>query len=297
MSIFLGIDIGGTKIAEGLVTDAGNVLRSLRRSTPLTGGGDILDAALSAARELMAQADQPIVAIGIGTGGQVDCDRGVILAASELLPGWAGMPVKAVFEEALGLPTFVDNDVNALAIGESRFGAGCGLVTVLYVALGTGVGGAIVLNGQLHHGAHWSGGEIGGLLLSLRDYGGSVTLEDFCSGAGLVQEWRYLSGDYGRGITGEEIGREAALDPASFAAKAVKRTGESLGWGLASLANVLDPDLIVVGGGLVSLGDMLLNPARQMLRGRGLPGPAQCRIVPAALGPEASVIGAASLGM
>ncbi len=303
MSIFLGIDIGGTKIAGGLVTDTGAVLAAMRRPTPLTGGRDILDAALSVARELLAQTDQPAAAIGIGTGGQVDCDRGVILAASGLLPGWAGTRVKAMFEDALGLPTFVENDVNALAIGESRFGAGRGLGTVLYVALGTGLGGAIVLKGQVYHGAHWSGGEIGSLLLTTdpqarRAPSGEIgTLEAYASGPGLVQTWRELSGLADAAVTGAALAAEAQRDPQGMASQAVTRTGEYLGYGLVSLVNVLDPDLIVIGGGLVSLGEMLLHPARQILHKRALPGPASCPIVPAALGPDAAVIGAACLGM
>ena len=303
MSVFLGIDIGGTKIAGGLVTDTGDVLKTVRRPTPLTGGADILNTALSVARELIAQADQSIAAIGVGTGGQVDCDRGVILAASEILPGWKGTPVKAAFEEALGLPTFVDNDVNALAVGESHFGAGRGLKTVLYVALGTGVGGAIVLNGQVHHGTHGSGGEIGSLILTVdaqarvAQSGEPGTLEAYASGPGLVQTWRELTGSTDESVTGQTVAEEAQRNPGGAAAQAITRTGEYLGYGLVSLANVLDPNLIVISGGLASLGDALLNPARRILQERALPGPAQCQIVPASLGPEASVIGAACLGM
>ncbi len=149
--MYLGIDIGGTKIACGLVMGTGEVLRQTRCPTPLSGGTAILDAALSLADDYRAE---PISAIGIGTGGQVNADTGVIVSATYLLPVWAGTDVKAVFEAAFGLPCFVDNDVNALAVGEYRFGAGQNLATVIYLALGTGVGGALLLNGQLHHGAH-----------------------------------------------------------------------------------------------------------------------------------------------
>ena len=303
MTLFLGIDIGGTKIAAGLVTKTGKVLVTRRCPTPLTGGPDILQAALELAQELIAEANQSPTAIGIGTGGQVDCDRGVILYASEILPGWTGTRVKAAFEEEYALPTFVDNDVNALAVGESRFGAGQGFATVLYVALGTGVGGALVLDGRIHHGAHWSGGEIGSLLLTMdpaarRALSGEVgTLEAYASGPGLVQTWREMTGQAEAEVTGFTLAADARLDPEGTAACAVMRTGEYLGFGLISLVNVLDPDLIVIGGGLASLGNLLLGPAQNVLQSRALPGPANCRIVPAALGPEASIIGAAALGM
>ncbi len=296
MSLSLGIDIGGTKIAAGLVTQEGRVVQTDRRPTPLTGGAAILDAALSLAQTLMEAAWEPVTAIGIGTGGQVDAERGVIVSATGLLPGWAGTPVKDAFERAFGLPCSVDNDVNALAAGEARFGAGRGLETVVYLALGTGVGGALLLGGRIHHGATWSGGEFGHLLLTTDPSAPRKTLEDWASGPGLVQTYRELTGDGGE-VTGEAVGEEAARDPEGPAARAVTRTGECLGFGLASLANALDPDLIVIGGGLLAVGDALLDPARRVLRQYALPGPARCPVVPAALGAEAAVIGAASLAM
>ena len=296
MSLYLGIDIGGTKIAGGLVTGEGRVTLSDRRLTPLTGGTSILEEALGLASALREAAPGPVSAIGIGTGGQVDTERGVIVSATDLLPGWAGTDVKAAFEHAFGVPCSVDNDVNALAVGEVRFGAGRGLSTVLYLALGTGVGGALLLNGCVHHGATWTGGEFGHLLLTTDEAAPRKTLEEWASGSGLVQTYREMTGA-GPEVTGEAVGAEAARDPDGLAARAVTRTGECLGFGLAGLANILDPDLIVIGGGLAALGDALLNPACRVLRRYALPGPARCPVVPAALGAEAAVIGAAALGM
>ena len=292
MSLYLGIDIGGTKIAAGLVSADGQVLRRSRCRTPLTGGSAILDAALGLAQEYR---QEPIAAIGVGTGGQVNADLGVIVSATDLLPGWAGTGVQAAFESVFRVPCLVDNDVNALAVGEGRFGAGRNLSTVAYLALGTGVGGALLLNGRLHHGAHWTGAEFGHLLLTLPT-GPRRTLEDFASGPGLVQTYCELSGFDGE-VSGETIAAEAGRDPESLSAQAVTRTGEYLGYGLVSLANILDPDLIVVGGGLSALGDLLLEPARRVLVRHALPGPAQCLVAVAALGSDASLIGAAALAM
>jgi len=241
-------------------------------------------------------APEPLAAVGIGTGGQVDTERGVIVSATDLLPGWAGTDVKAAFERAFGLPCFVDNDVNALAVGEARFGAGRGLATVLYLALGTGVGGALLLNGRVHHGATWTGGEFGHLLLTTDGAAPRKTLEDWASGPSLLQTYREMTGA-GPEVTGEAVAAEAATNPGGPAARAVARTGECLGFGLAGLANALDPDLIVIGGGLAALGDALLDPARRILQRYALPGPARCPVVPAALGAEAAVIGAAALGL
>ena len=304
MSLTLGIDIGGTKIAGGLVTNTGEVVTRAHCPTPTAQGGQaVLAAAIALALSLRAQAARPVTAIGIGAAGQVDCDRGMIVHASEIMPGWAGTSVAAAFENALGLPAKVDNDVNALARGEAKFGRAQGAATALFLAVGTGLGGAMLLAGRVHHGAHWSGGEVGSLLLSIdplarRGLSGEVgTWEAYVSGPGLVQTWRDLTGVLTGDVSGYDIAEEAKYDAGSLAALAVTRTGEYLGYGLVSLANVLDPDLIVVGGGLAALGDLLLGPARAILASRALPGPATCPVVAASLGADAAVIGAAALVM
>lgn len=296
MTLYLGIDIGGTKIAAGLVSGDGKVLHTSRRPTPLTGGGAILKAALDLSRLLAREAPEPVVGIGLGAGGQVDAARGVVVSASDILPGWGGAAVKETLEAALGIPTFIENDVNALAMGESRFGAGRGSHAVVYLALGTGVGGALLHEGRVYHGAHSGGGEFGHILLRMEESASRRSLEQFASGPGFVQNWREITGSDAP-MTGEAIAAEASRETDGPAAQAVRRTGEYLGFGLVTLANALDPDLIVVGGGLVALGDRLLDPARRILQQYALPCPAECPIVPAALGANASLVGAASLAM
>ena len=300
--MYIGIDIGGTKIAGGLVTEGGVVLTRAQCPTPASeGGARVLATAITLAQSLVPT--EGISGVGIGTGGQVDATRGIIFSATDLLPGWMGTEIKAAFTQSLGVSTAVDNDVNALAVGESRFGAASGYRTVVFLALGTGVGGALLLQGRLHHGAHWTGGEFGHILLSMapdarRDAGGHTgTLEAYASGYGLVQTWRELTGSADSEITGHDIAAEAALDPTGPAAEAITRTGVYLGYGLVSLANALDPDLIVLGGGLGALGESLIGPARHVLQTRALPGPAICPIIPASLGPDAALIGAAALAM
>ena len=301
MALFIGIDIGGTKIAGGLVTREGRLSRRSERPTPPGGGLAILETAIEVAQEVASS--EGITGVGIGTGGQVDADRGVVVSATEILPKWAGTDVKTGFESALNVPAAVENDVNALAVGEARFGAARGLSTVVFLALGTGVGGALLLNGHVHHGAHWVGGEFGHILLSAdpnarKASDGAVgSLEAYCSGPGLVQTWREMTGSRDETVTGHTIGDWASQDPSSFAAQAVRKTGEYLGYGLVTLTNALDPDRIVIGGGLASLGDLLLGPARAVLAVRALPGPASCPVVTATLGADASLIGAAALIM
>jgi glucokinase len=304
--MYVGIDIGGTKIAGALVGASGQVQHRQEVATPVKKGGPaILQSAVDLARLLKDKCGEPLEGIGIGSGGQIDALHGYVYSATDVLPGYKGLQIKRTFESALGVRTAVDNDVNVLALGELRFGAarrylhGC----VVFLALGTGVGGALLIGGKLHHGAHWSGGEFGHILLSLdpharKDLGGARgTLEAYCSGSGLVETYMELTGDTGNGINGAEVARRAAHGKDKAAVKAIRKTGEYLGYGLVTLANALDPHIIVVGGGLSEMKEQLLEPARKILQKSALPGPSQCLVVPAELGSEAAIIGAAALVM
>jgi glucokinase len=306
LKAYLGIDIGGTKIAAGIVSGKGKLLASKTIRTPTQLGGiKILEQALMLGETLTSnKKNHMIMGVGVGAGGQIDSQRGVVVSATDVLPGWAGLNIASFFKAKLKLPTFVDNDVNALAMGEHRFGAAKKLSTVVFLALGTGVGGALLLDGKIHCGAHYSGGEFGHIFLSMddseirRDLGGHVgTLESYVSGNGLVETWRELTRDRRIAITGAEISKLAMENQDRMALRAIEITGRYLGFGLASLANALDPDLIVIGGGMAALGDLLLKPARKILKEQALPGPAKCKVKRTALGSNAGVIGAASLAM
>ncbi len=306
MNHYIGIDIGGTKIAGGIVTENGEVLVRKNCPTPVKlGGPKILQDSIALAADLLEATDQKVHGVGIGAGGQIDSEKGLVYSATDVLPGWRGLHITEAFTSELGLQASVENDVNALAVGEARFGAASALSggTVVFLALGTGVGGALLINGQVHHGAHWSGGEFGHILLSMDpnarcDLGGAVgTLEAYASGGGLVQTWRELTGNDDPNITGEDVLADAKKNPGGTGTAAITKTGEYLGYGLVTLANALDPDLIIIGGGLADLGEDLLNPARKILKQVALPGPAACPVVIATLGADAPLVGAASLVM
>jgi glucokinase len=305
LEVYVGIDIGGTKIAGGVVTADGETVATTQRQTPIKDGGKkILEESIELAKELIAgEKENSITAVGIGAGGQIDSTNGVVFSATDVIPGWAGLEIALSFKTDLGIPAFVDNDVNALAMGEYRFGAAKGLATVVFLALGTGVGGALLLDGKIHSGAHWSGGEFGHILLTMEnqsrwDLGGhSGTLESYVSGNGLVETWKELTGDRHTKLQGTEIAELALVKEDKAALKAIEATGKYLGFGLVTLANALDPDMIVIGGGLASLGDLLLDPARQILKEKALPGPATCKVETASLGKDASIVGAATLAM
>ncbi|MGC8779773.1 MAG: ROK family protein [Anaerolineae bacterium] len=310
----IGLDIGGTKIAAGLVSEDGVVTAYRVAATPVADGVTaILSTALDMCRDVVAEGHGLyITGIGIGSAGQVDVERGVVTYASDTLPGWGGLALAEAFERAIGLPAIADNDVNALAIGESRFGAGRGLRDVLYVAVGTGIGGAIMLDGRLHRGAHWAAGEIGHLIA---DWDGDRVcscgcrghLEAYASGPALAARYRELAQAERRGPRpgGQTAGgaldlrvvaaRAAAGDP--LAQRAIAEGAEILGLCLAGLLDALDVGALVIGGGVAGLGDLWWRPLERGLRGNPLPGPAQVVLRRAQLGAHSVLIGAAWLAL
>ena len=303
---YIGIDIGGTKIAGGIVTNDGNIITRVRRPTPIKEGGQrILQDAIEVAKSLMQGFDHNIPAVGIGAGGHIDTLQGIVHSTIAGIPGWLGIRVTETFTYALGLPSAVENDAHVLALAEYRFGAARLFPngTVVFLALGTGIGGSLLSKGAVHHGANWSAGAFGRIRLTMdpnarRDNVGTQgTLDAYCSGSGLVQTWRELTGSTDSGVTGYDVARDAQVNPKGHGSQAIAKTGEYLGHGLVILANVLDPDLFVIGGGLSELGDALLEPARRVLKQHALPGPATCPVVTAQLGVDAAIVGAASLVM
>ncbi|MBC8137779.1 MAG: ROK family protein [Fibrella sp.] len=302
----LGVDIGGTKIAAGVVnSETGAVLHSDRTPTNASEGGPaILARALAHAKRVAEAANVAIEAVGIGAGGQIDHRTGVVLSATDILPGWAGTRLAEAFAEAFHVPAFADNDVNAFALGEYRFGAGRGANDAVFVALGTGVGGAIVTSGKLHRGKRGTGGELGHMLFADLENGSYYRLEDVTNGDRLASQYRFhaqSSSRFGASgkvsldepVTGFAVGQAAKHNPESDAGEAVRALGHDLGIGLASLANILDTERFVIGGGLAELGDLLLDPARNMFAEHALPIFRDTPIVAAKMGKKSSIVGAA----
>ncbi|SNS63936.1 glucokinase [Actinomadura meyerae] len=265
--VYAALDIGGTKIAAALV-DAGGTVRSRERvATPRTGGADVLAAA---ARLLEGLGDAPVRALGVGAPGVIDPETGSVASATEVLPGWAGTPVRDALAERTGLPVTVVNDVRAMAYGEAAAGAGAGFHRVLHVSVGTGVGGALTTGGRLEHGAHGTAGELAHLLVPER---GPVPC-----GCGRRDHLEAV-------VSGPAI--EAAGD--------APHAGAVLGRALAGLLAVLDPDAVVVGGGVAQRGAPFLDAVAAAFRAEALPPLRETPIVLAGLGTDAPLVGAALL--
>ena len=295
MPLFIGVDIGGTKVLATAVSTSGRVVRTARRETP----GRRVEARLveDALTEAVAEIAgiRRIGAIGIAAAGFVDA-QGERVRFAPHLP-WRDEGVRARLAERWSAPVVLDNDANCAARAELLHGAAAEAANAIVVTLGTGIGGAVVLEGEVYRGHNGMAGEYGHMQVVPGgrpcECGGTGCWEQYCSGNALVRSVREQGVDH---LTGPEVTAAAqAGDPVALAAFA--SVAEWLGVGLANLVAAYDPEIVVVGGGLSAAGELLLQPARQALR-ESLVG-AQHRTIPpvvrAALGPEAGAIGAADL--
>jgi glucokinase len=310
MTLAIGIDVGGTKIAGGVVDETGSVLEELRVESPATDAHAIEAAIEKLVTELSTR--HAIEAVGVGAAGYIDKSRSVVLFAPNL--AWRDLDLKADLESTLGLHVVVENDANAAAWGEFQFGAGHDVDDLLLVTVGTGVGGGVVLDGSLYRGAFGVGAEIGHMRVvpdGIRcGCGNRGCFEMYASGSALVREARTAAragsllaadlldragGDVDA-ITGPLI-TEAARAGDVFAVEQLSSLGRWLGEGIASLTAVLDPAVVVIGGGVSAADDLLLDPVRQafasQLTGRGHRPMLEIRR--ARLGNRAGMIGAADL--
>ena len=305
-----GVDVGGTKILGGVVDHDGNIIEDHRVESPAKSPEAIEAAIVEVVQELKTK--HPIECVGIGAAGYIDKGRSTVLFAPNI--AWRDVPLKERLEKVLELPVVIENDANAAAWGEFEYGAGAEVDNMMLVTVGTGVGGGLVLEGELYRGAFGVGAEIGHMRVvpngHLCGCGNRGCWEPYASGSGRVRNVRAAArggsllarevldraeGDLDK-IKGPLI-TEAARDGDAFAIEALTDLGIWLGEGIASIAAVLDPAVVAVGGGVAEAEDLLLGPARRafeaQLTGRGHRPMLDIR--KATLGNEAGLIGAADL--
>jgi glucokinase len=310
MALTIGVDVGGTKVLGGVVDEEGRILEQVRRPTPSTSPAETSTEIAAMVASLQERYD--VAGVGIGAAGFIDQTRSVVLFAPNL--AWRDEPLRDKVEQRVGLPVVVENDANALAWGEYRFGAGRGQHYLVCVSVGTGIGGGIIVDGRLYRGRFGLGAEFGHYRVvpdgRRCGCGNRGCWEQYASGRALVREAREiaavsptaaarlleLAGGLGVGINGPEI-MQAALEGDPTAIDCFTEVGGWLGQGLADLAAALDPGCFVIGGGVSDAGDLLLGPAREhfarALSGRAYRPLAEIRV--AELGPRAGLVGAADL--
>jgi glucokinase len=310
MALAIGVDIGGTKVAAGVVDEAGGVLALVRRATP---GDDVAETEKVIAdtvTELAGRYD--VVAVGIGAAGWIGNDRATVLFSPHL--AWRNEPLRDALADRIGLPVTVENDANAAAWAEYRYGAARGERVVVCVTLGTGIGGGMVVSGVLYRGAHGVACEWGHMCVVPEGRrcacGNRGCWEMYASGSALARDAKELAEvspvsahrmlELAEGnvsaLTGTDV-TVAAREGDPAAVEIYTAMGRWLGRGIADLAAIIDPSVVVVGGGVSEAGDLLLGPARDTfattLTGRGFRPAAPIRL--AALGPGAGMVGAADL--
>jgi glucokinase len=306
----IGLDIGGTKISGGVIDSNGVILARGRRDTPARDPAAILQEAVSLIQELSLE--HKIDAVGVACAGFIDRSGSTVLFAPNL--AWRDEPFKEHLESVLHLPAILDNDANAATWGEFRFGAATEADDMVLLTIGTGIGGGIVVDGVLMHGAFGVAAELGHMRVvpgGIRcGCGNRGCWEQYASGSALVREARELvvsgsphaarlselCGGDPAALSGPDVTR-AAVEGDPAAVELLADLGTWIGEGLASVAAILDPELIVLGGGVAEAGDLLIDPAlgafRRQLTGRG--HRPEARFAVASLGNDAGMIGAADL--
>ena len=311
MSLTVGVDVGGTKVLGGVVDASGKVLATSRRDTPRKGGSELTKTIAAVALELMQ--DHSITAVGVSAAGFVSSDRKTMLATPNIAD-WNGVQLDLELTKLVGLPVVIENDANAAAWGEAKFGAGRNQAHMMMLTIGTGVGGGIVVNNELYRGAFGIAAEFGHLRVvpegHLCGCGARGCFEQYASGSALRRHAREAisaSPDLARnllargdgtidGLTGQAI-TDAARDGDAVALAAFQTTAQYLGAGIASLAVLLDPSCVVIGGGVIDAGEILLAPTREAMK-RYMPFAGKHpypEIVAAELGNEAGLVGVADL--
>jgi len=312
----LGIDIGGTNLVVGSVAEDGSALHALDSEPTHAEAGqtDVLDRLITLAQRTIERTRKEvrgadIIGVGVGAPGPLDTKRGIVLLTPNL--GWVNLPLRQIIHERLGLPAALDNDANCAVLGEWWMGAARGTRNAIGITIGTGIGGGIIVDGKLYHGASDCAGEIGhttidteGRRCKCGNYG---CLEAYASGPNIamraVEEIKagavsrladYVGGDL-RQVTAQTV-YQAAHDGDQLALEVVNDTAKFLGVGIANLVNVFNPEVVVVCGGVTLAGDRLFDPLRREVARRAFkPAVSVCRIIPCELSGTAGVYGAAKV--
>ena len=308
----IGIDVGGTNVKIALVNEKGGIVYSNSIPTRAEMGYEYtVNSMKEAIKELLKETNtsaKDVEGMGFGFPGQIDCQKGIVRLAPNI-PGWVDVPIAEIMEKEFGIPTRVDNDVRCAALGELNFGAGKGCENLVCITVCTGIGSGLIINGKLVRGASNAAGEIGHIKLDMTGgplcgCGDRGCLEAFASGPSIVaMAEEYIKG--GKSTKYRELANPditpyvvsvAAQQGDPVAKRIFTIIGEYIGVGLASVVNLLNPEKIIIGGGVAAAGDILMTPIKETLVKRAMPiSGGAVEVVPAQLGNTAGVIGASLL--
>ena len=310
MSLFIGLDLGGTNLKYALGTSKAEII--VKYSKPSLADQSqkkIFENMFSAVDQLLQEAkkrNEKVNAIGVGSPGCVDFNNGKLLGPTPNFKDWANVPIKTNFEEKFNLPTWVDNDANLLALAESRKGAGRNYSTILCVTLGTGIGGGIIINHELHRGTHYSAAEIGHIIIEYDgkpcNCGNRGCLEAYTAAPAMVERYRKKLKRSGVMFDFEDLNTELIFQKAELNEDLAKETiiemCDYLGVGLANVANTIDPDIIIIGGGVAEAGEEFIQRIEQVIRQNALkPIARKLKVAKAELNLASGIMGAILLAV
>lgn len=298
MSVVVGVDLGGTKTAVGLIDSSGNVIVRREVLTPAQyGARAVVNTTAELVLTLIAGRND-VKSVGVGSAGVIDTENGTVVSATEALPGWAGTDLKRELERLLSRPVAVMNDVHAHAVGESWIGAGRGARNMVLVAAGTGIGGAYAIDGVVQTGAHGMAGHFGHMSSALAATmvcacGRVGHVEAIASGSAILAAFHRSGGDSTVANTREVFRRAESGD--SIAREVIGIAARSLGQMIGGLQNALDPDVTVVAGGLSRSGSFWWGMLRTGIKEQALSVTSNGLVVDALLGENAAIVGAAKV--
>jgi len=305
----VGVDLGGTKILVGVVGEDRKVLYEDQEQVAGQGQDELLETLEREVREAL-EARPDVAAVGLGIPCTIDRERGVAISAVNL--PIHNVPIRDLMHDRLGVPVFIDNDANVAALAEHRFGAAKGTTDAVMLTIGTGIGGGVIIDGEVYRGATGAASEPGHMVI---DFDGPPCqgncpnhgcLETFASGTALGREGREAAEANPESALGSVLAEggvidgkavtDAANDGDPVAVAVVEEAGRRLGAGLSGLANIFEPEVIVIGGGVTKvIGELMVAPAREELRARALPPMNKTPVRMAELGTEAGMVGAAEM--
>jgi len=300
----IGLDLGGTSIKYGICSDRGEIITRFKRPSHADKDAEVvLEQLVAAAKEALEFAEDKgikISAVGLGTPGSVDIERGFLKGGTPNFKYWRNVPIKERLEEQLALPVFADNDANVMAWGEARFGAGEGCLNVVCITLGTGIGGGILIDGKLFRGSNYAGSEVGHMSIHYDGRrcrcGGIGCWEKYASATAMIDHYRELKPNSNVNSTLEIFENYASNENAAI--EVVEEGASMVAAGLASLINIFNPQRIIIGGGVSEAGDWYIEKIKREAFRRAMePAQEGLEIVAARLGNKAGLIGAAGLAL
>ena len=307
----IAVDLGGTNLRAAILSPAGEIIERHKEATHASDGWvkvvERLIGSIQRQLEIAVQKGIKVSAIGVGAPGVIQVDKGIVVKSPNF-PDWNNVPLKEQLEQALAIPAFIENDANAAALGEQWRGAGQNIRSMILLTLGTGVGGGIILDNKIWHGADGMAGEIGHMTLIPEGRpctcGNAGCLEMYASARGIAQSYREAlekSATKTRHtvppVTSEQV-YSAAREGNAVAIRVMKDMGRMLGIGIANLINIFNPERIVIGGGVKDAWPLFIEAVRQEIMKRAFEVPAKrTEIMPSLLGDDAGMVGAAAVAI